>query len=73
MRNYNISRQHFVTKAISLYEDCRLVYTPDIGMPLRYTYGEDRIVTTTLIEAIIYTENGMEIYTANSLYTLKEV
>jgi hypothetical protein len=70
---YNISRQHFVTNAISLYEDCRLVYRPDIGIPLRYTYGDDRIVTTTLIEAILYTENGMEIYTANSLYILKEV
>jgi hypothetical protein len=69
---YNISRQHFETKAISLYEDCRLIYTPDIGISLRYTYGNDRIVTTTLIEAILYNKDGMEIYTANSLYTLTE-
>ena len=69
---YNISRQSFETKEILQYEDCRLVYTPDIGIPLRYTYGDDRIVTTSLIEAIMYTKDGMEIYTANSLYTLTE-
>lgn len=44
---YNILRQNFEIKEIQQYADCRLVYPPDIGMPLRYTYGETRIVTTT--------------------------
>ena len=70
---YNISRQSFETKEILQYSDCRLVRDPDIGLPLRYTYGENRIVITTPIEAIMYTKDGMEIYTANSLYLLKEV
>ena len=69
---YNISRQSFVTNEILQYEDCRLVYQPDIGIPLQYTYGETRIVITSPIEAIMYTNDGMEIYTANSLYTLTE-
>lgn len=70
---YNISRQNFVTKETLLYADCRLVYPPDIGMPLRYTYGETRIVTTTPIESIMYTKEGIEVYTANSLYILKDI